>query len=159
MDVVIREAHVKDWPDVAGLLVELGRDVPPSSTTNPSHLIHFGGHLAQKETVTLVAQAGGAVIGFLDMQFRQRLGHHRPHAWVNDLVVTESERGRGVGRELLARAEELARRRGCFRMSLETAGWRERTHAFYEREGWLDNGKWFIKLLDEEHPQRDDRNE
>lgn len=152
MDFAIRDASVHDWPQVAALLVELGRDVPASSTTNPSHLIHFGGHLAQKETVTLVAVAGIRIIGFLDMQFRQRLGHHRPQAWVNDLVVTGSERRRGIGHALLARAEELSRRRGCFRMSLETAGWRERTHAFYSREGWIDNGKWFIKLLDEGSP-------
>jgi len=34
-------------------------------------------------------------------------------------------------------------------MSLETAAWREDTHRFYERRGWTDNGKWYVKLLDE----------
>ena len=159
MDFAIRDAVVSDWPEVAGLLVELGRDVPSSSTGNPSHLIHFGGHLARRETVTLVVEQSAKLIGFLDMEFRQRLGHHRPQAWMNDLVVVESERGRGIGKALLHRAEELARRRGCFRMSLETAGWRERTHAFYAREGWLDNGTWFIKLLDEDRHEADDRTE
>lgn len=123
MDVAIREATVDDLPQVAGLLVELGRDVAPSATANPSYLILFGG--------------------------RQRLGHPRPQAWVNDLIVTESMRGQGVGRALLAWAEDLARARGCFRMSLETASRREATHRFYAREGWTDNGKWFVKLLDE----------
>jgi hypothetical protein len=33
-------------------------------------------------------------------------------------------------------------------MSLETANWRTETHRFYERQGWVDNGKWFVKLLD-----------
>ena len=148
MDFAVRDAHVRDWPAVASLLVELGRDVPESATTNPSHVIHFGGHLARRECVTLVADAGSSVLGFLDMEYRQRLGHHRPQAWVNDLVVTETARSRGVGKALLDRAEELSRRRGCFRMSLETATWRDRTHAFYEREGWIDYGKWFIKVLD-----------
>lgn len=149
MDVAIREATVEDWPQVAGLLVELGRDVAPSATANPSYLILFGGHIARRETVTLVAEQDRRLIGFLDMEFRQRLGHPRPQAWVNDLVVTESMRGQGVGRALLARAEDLAHARGCFRMSLETASWREATHRFYAREGWTDNGKWFVKLLDE----------
>ena len=148
MDFLIREATVDDWPQVAGLLVELGRDVPEHAATNPSHVIHFGGHLARREVVTLVAESGSRLLGFLDMEYRQRLGHPRPQAWVNDLVVAGSERSRGVGKTLLDHAEELARRRGCFRMSLETATWRERTHAFYEREGWLDYGKWFIKVLD-----------
>ncbi|MFL5767953.1 MAG: GNAT family N-acetyltransferase [Actinomycetota bacterium] len=148
MDFAIRDAHVRDWPAVAGLLVELGRDVPESATTNPSHVIHFGGHLARRECVTIVADARASLLGFLDMEYRQRLGHHRPQAWVNDLVVTESARSRGVGKALLDRAEELARTRGCFRMSLETAAWRDRTQAFYRREDWIDYGTWFIKVLD-----------
>ena len=148
MEFVIRDATVEDWPQVAGLLVELGREVPPSATTNPSHLIHFGGHLARRETVTLVAEQSERLLGFLDMEYRQRLGHHRPQAWVNDIVVTHDGRSHGVGKALLDRAEELAEHRGCFRMSLETAVWRARTHAFYFREGWTDYGKWFIKVLD-----------
>jgi GNAT superfamily N-acetyltransferase len=146
----IRPATVEDWPHVAGLLIELGRDVSPSAATNPSYVIRFGGHLALHEVRTLVAEEpGGRVLGFLDMEFRQRLGHPRPQAWVNDLVVTEPERGKGVGTALLARAEQLASKRGCFRMSLETSGWREATHRFYEREGWRDHGTWFVKMLDE----------
>ena len=148
MDFRIRNATVEDWPQVARLLVELGRDVSPSATSNPSYSILFGGHLAQREKRTLVAESGDRLIGFFDMEFRQRLGHPRPQAWVNDLVVTASARSLGVGKALLDRAEEMARKRGCFRMSLETAGWRERTHAFYGREGWLDYGKWFVKVLD-----------
>ena len=144
----VRPARVEDWPAVAGLLVELGRDVSSSAIHNPSYEILFGGHLAQRESRALIAEDEGRVVGFLDMEFRQRLGHPRPQAWVNDLVVTEAMRGRGIGRALLAEAEALAGKRGCFRMSLETAGWRERTHTFYAGEGWTDNGKWFVKLLD-----------
>ena len=150
LDHVIRAATVEDWPQVAGLLVELGRDVSPSAVSNPSYVIRFGGHLALRESRTLVAEEpGGGLLGFLDMEFRQRLGHPRPQAWVNDLVVRASTRGHGVGSALLARAEELASARGCFRMSLETSSWRKDTYRFYERKGWTDNGTWFVKLLDE----------
>jgi GNAT superfamily N-acetyltransferase len=150
LELTIRPATVDDWPAVAGLLVELGRDVSPSAAANPSYVIRFGGHLARRETRTLVAQtADGTVLGFLDLEFRQRLGHPRPQAWVNDLVVTESARGQGVGSSLLAHAEELARARGCFRMSLETSAWRAETHRFYERQGWTDKGTWFVKPLDD----------
>jgi GNAT superfamily N-acetyltransferase len=152
----IRAARVEDWPQVAGLLVELGRDVSTSAASNPSFVIRFGGHLAKREGRTLVAQTPeGGLLGFLDMEFRQRLGHPRPQAWVNDLVVTEGARGQGVGRALLASAEELARRRGCFRMSLETGAHREAAHRFYRREGWTDHGTWFVKLLDEPSPPSD----
>jgi len=151
LEYAIRAATVEDWPAIAGLLVELGRDVPPSAASNPSYVIRFGGHLALRETRTLVAQEpGGRVLGFIDVEFRQRLGHPRPQAWVNDVVVTETVRGRGVGTALMERAEELARRRGCFRMSLETSAWRVETHRFYERKGWTDFGTWFVRMLDED---------
>jgi GNAT superfamily N-acetyltransferase len=146
----IRPATVEDWPQVASLLVELGRDVSPSAVANPSYVILFGGHLGQRESRTFVAEEpGGRLLGFLDLEFRQRLGHPRPQAWINDLVVTEPARGQGVGGALLAEAERLALARGCFRMSLETSGWREATHRFYAGQGWTDNGKWYVKLLDE----------
>jgi GNAT superfamily N-acetyltransferase len=150
LDYSIRAATVEDWPQVADLLVELGRDVSPSAASNPSFVIRFGGHLALRESRTLVAEeTGGRVLGFVDVEFRQRLGHPRPQAWVNDLVVTEPARRHGVGRALLAHAEGLARKRGCFRMSLETGRAREAAHRFYEREGWNDHGTWFVKPLDE----------
>ena len=70
------------------------------------------------------------------MEYHQRLGDHRPQARVNDLVVTETRARPRAGHVLLTRAEALARKRGCFRMALVTAGWREDTVAFYAREGW-----------------------
>src|SRR3990172_6965203 len=146
--IPIRPARVEDWAQVAALLVELGRDVSPSAVHNPSFEIRFGGHLALRESRTLVADDAGTLVGFLDMEFRQRLGHPRPQAWVNDLVVTGSTRGRGIGGALLAEAETLARRRGGFRMSLETASWRERTHTFYMGAGWADNGKGVVEVPD-----------
>ncbi len=72
-----------------------------------------------------------------------------PEAWIPDLVVAESARSRGVGAALLARAEELARDRGCFAMSLESASWRTRAHAFYVRQHWIESGKSFARLLAE----------
>jgi hypothetical protein len=46
-------------------------------------------------------------------------------------------------------------------MALVTAAWRERTLAFYRREGWSDYGAWFVKPLTDEvgpggEPVRDD---
>lgn len=151
-------AHVRlalpgDWSAVARLLVELGRGVAAGTAEDPTHRMHFDGHLCQIGNVTLVAELAGEVVGVLDMEYHQRLGDHRPQARVQDIIVTHSARGRGVGQGLLSRAEELARRRGCFRMALVTAGWRDDAHRFYERLGWDDYGTWYVKRLsDDVHP-------
>lgn len=152
----VRFADPDDWPAVAALLVELGRGVEPSAARDPAHHTRFAGHTRAIDAVTLVAEAGGEVVGVLDMWYQQRLGDHRPQAYVQDLVVTEGARGRGVGSALLSRAEELARKRGCFRMWLVTAAWREPAHAFYRKHGWEAHGTWFVKLLEEPRPGRRD---
>ena len=146
-EVVIRHARPEDWPAVARLLVELGRGVAEGTADDPTHQLQFAGHIRQIEHVTLVAERDGDIVGVIDTEYHQRLGDHRPQARVNDLIVTEDARGSGVGRTLLARAEELARKRGCFRMALVTAGWRADSIAFYERQGWSNYGEWFVKPL------------
>ncbi len=148
-DVTVRLARPEDWPAVAALLVELGRGVADGTADDPTHQMAFAGHIRQIEHVTLVAceVTSGEVMGVIDTEYHQRLGDHRPQARVNDIVVTRSARGAGVGRALLSRAEELARKRGCFRMALVTAAWREDTIAFYGREGWANYGEGFVKQL------------
>jgi len=147
MTPAIRPAKPDDWPAVARLLVELGRGVAEGTAEDSTHRMQFAGHLRRLDSVTLVAERDGAVVGVIDMEYHQRLGDHRPQARVNDLVVTERTRGSGVGKRLLDGAEALARKRGCFRMSLVTASWREATIAFYERLGWSNYGEWFVKPL------------
>ena len=157
----VRMAAPSDWAAVAGLLVELGRGVAAGTADDPTHQLQFAGHIRRIDNVTLVAESDGDAIGVIDMEYHQRLGDHRPQARVNDLVVADRARGAGAGRALLTRAEELARKRGCFRMALVTAAWREDTIAFYERQGWQNYGQWFVKSLTDEvspggEPIRDD---
>jgi len=145
--VAVRMALPGDWSSVAALLVELGRGVAAGTAQDATHRLQFAGHIGQIATVTLVAELGGAIVGVIDMEYHQRLGDHRPQARVNDLVVTDRVRGRGVGSALLRRSEELARKRGCSRMTLGTAAWRDETITCYEREGFQDYGRWFVKPL------------
>jgi len=150
-DVVdVRFARPDDWPAVAALLVELGRGVAEGTADDPTHRQAFAGHLRGIGNVTLVAGSSGVIVGMIDMEYHQRLGDHRPQARLNDVVVTEGARGLGVGTELLRAAEDLARKRGCFRMTLVTAAWREATLSFYKKEGWSEYGTWFVKPLTDE---------
>ncbi len=56
-----------------------------------------------------------------------------PHLHVDDLVVAGGHRGRGVGRRLLARAEEIARERGLAAVFLDS---RPEVLGFYEKLGY-----------------------
>jgi GNAT superfamily N-acetyltransferase len=146
-DITVREARTEDWPPVAALLAELGRPEALGTDLEEGLREVYERYLAHPDAVALVAEVDGRVLGFCDVEFRMRLNFAEPQAWIPDLVVAEAERSRGAGRALLARAEQIARDRGCWGMSLESATWRDRAHAFYVREGWTDSGKAFSKPL------------
>jgi GNAT superfamily N-acetyltransferase len=145
--VRVREARAADWPAVAELLAQLGRpDVRGTDEEAEARQV-FQAYLAREDTAALVAERDGRLVGFLDMEYRARLNFTSPEAWIPDLVVAEDARSEGAGGALIRRAEELARERGCWGMSLESASWRERAHSFYLREGWDDTAHAFSKSL------------
>lgn len=143
----IRDARADDWPNVSGLLAELGRPDVRADDDESRHADAFARYLERADTVALVADDDGTLVGFVDLEFRQRLNFLSPQGWVPDLIVAERVRGRGVGRALLEAAEARARERSCWGMSLESAAWRVESHAFYERVGWRATGRSFTRPL------------
>jgi GNAT superfamily N-acetyltransferase len=57
-------------------------------------------------------------------------------AEINAFVVGEKHRSQGAGAQLLAAAEEWARKQGCKGVSVRSNVIRERAHKFYERNGY-----------------------
>ncbi|MDP7573186.1 MAG: GNAT family N-acetyltransferase, partial [Myxococcota bacterium] len=79
----------------------------------------------------------------------------RPLLNIHDLAVLPEWRGRGVGRALLAAAEDRARQRGCCKLTLEVQDSNRRALQLYERFGFSDfvigdSGptRFLAKLLD-----------
>jgi GNAT superfamily N-acetyltransferase len=145
--VRIRDARADDWPNVSDLLAELGRPDVRRDDDEPRHGEAFARYLERPDTVALVAEDDGKLVGFVDLEVRQRLNFLSPQGWVPDLVVSERVRGQGVGRALLEAAEDRAREHGCWGMSLESAAWRIESHAFYERVGCSQTGRSFTRPL------------
>jgi GNAT superfamily N-acetyltransferase len=68
--------------------------------------------------------------------------------YVDDLVTDEAERSRGVGHALLAHLERIARRVGCFVITLDSGTQRHQAHKFYFREGMVVSSFHFAKQLE-----------
>ena len=122
--MTVRDALPEDWPAVAALLAELGRPVVLGTPDEAAARELFLAWLDREDTEALVGEVDGRAVGFVDMQYQVWLNYTTRKAWIPDLVVSEAARSRGVGAALLARAEELARDRGCFAIQLESANWR-----------------------------------
>lgn len=138
----VRPATAQDFTAVAGLLAELGRPAVTQQTEAAAREL-YRRHLARTDTASLVAESDGQIVGFLSLEFRERLNQVRPQAWIPDLIVTPSYRQRGIAKALLAEAFARARERGCFGITLESGAHRKEAHQLYLRVGMEDAGKFF----------------
>ena len=55
---------------------------------------------------------------------------------IHDIIVTESERGRGIGKQLMQAAEALARELGCCKLTLEVLEGNTKAQAAYKSLGY-----------------------
>jgi GNAT superfamily N-acetyltransferase len=102
------------------------------------------------ETVTLVAEVDGRVVGMADVRIAYPGGSHRPDRYglVEELAVREADRRRGAGTALLDAAEDWARRHGCRYAVLDYNAANVEAERFYrERMGYRPAGVIVIKDL------------
>ena len=100
----------------------------------------------QDETnVLYVAEDGdGAVIGYTLMTVSRLLHAPGLTAHLQELVVDEEARGRGLGSDLVRANETYARHRGVRQLTMATS----RAGGFYERLGYRDVAVFYKKILD-----------
>jgi GNAT superfamily N-acetyltransferase len=79
--------------------------------------------------------AGGQIAGWIAV-YTFRAVALDSFAEISGLVVDQQIRSRGIGRALLAIAEQWARSRGCSTISVRSNVTRERAHQFYTRNGY-----------------------
>lgn len=138
---LLRRAEPADAAELAKLLGELG--YPAAAEEIPSRLKR----LAEGGGVALVAASEGRVVGVATVHLFPALHTPTPVAHLTALVVGEFQRGRGIGKRLVAAAVALAEEAGCARIVVGTAEHRAGAHAFYESIGWEYTGRRFARLL------------
>lgn len=100
------------------------------------------------ESVVLVADDGGALVGFCQLYPSFCSVAAGPIYVLYDLFVDASARRRGVAKALLAAAHERARADGKARMDLTTAKTNAKAQALYESMGWRRDEVFFTYTLD-----------
>jgi GNAT superfamily N-acetyltransferase len=95
-----------------------------------------------------IAAAGGEILGVFAMIIMDNLGHRgAPSALVEDVVVRQEWRQRGIGREMMRFAMNRAREKGCYKLVLSSNKNREEAHRFYENLGFQKHGYSFLVEL------------
>jgi ribosomal protein S18 acetylase RimI-like enzyme len=112
------------------------RLTPQLSSSNPPPVRAQLDEIAQSPaTVLFLAQDGDEIVGTLTLAlFRIPTGLR---AWIEDVVVDESVRGRGVAEALNRAAIERARAAGAVSIDLTSRPSREAANRLYQRIGFV----------------------
>lgn len=139
---VIRGPKRQDAPAIALLMTELG--YPAESNEIPARLEALE---TDQSSSVWIAELDGQVVGIGTGRLFSAINQNAPVAWLTALVVAERARGKGVGRRLVAVAEDWARRHGASRLALTSALHRQEAHEFYKRLGYDHTGVRLAKKL------------
>ena len=60
----------------------------------------------------------------------------QPYAMIENVIVTQSQRGKGIGKALLNFAKDYAMSAGCYKVALMTGSKKPETLQFYESAGF-----------------------
>ena len=131
-----------DFEASSRLLAELGRPSPTEEKL-PALRRTYVQHVGRSDTGSRLALLDGQPVGFISLEFRQPIFTTTPQAWIPDLVVTESARGRDIGAALLDAAFAEALARGAYAAALESGHHRAVAHRLYEAAGMTHVGSFY----------------
>ncbi len=141
-DISIRPFAEADLPAVAALLGELG--YPTTLDQMRQRIDRIARH---PDHATFVAVADGRVVGLTGAYVTPSYEHDAPTGRLTAVVVSGTVQGLGIGRQLIAAAEDWVRARGAHVMMLNSHNRRDGAHAFYRRLGYAETGKRFVRDL------------
>ncbi len=153
LDVRIRLANASDRPQLESLRHALWPDSSPQENSGELDLILDDKSSMQSRSLAFVAQNDrGIIVGFLEASLRSHADGcdtSRPVGFIEGWYVDESHRRKGIGRRLLAAAEEWARTNGCLEMASDALICNETSQRAHEALGYteVDRCVHYRKLL------------
>ncbi|WP_160139716.1 GNAT family N-acetyltransferase [Chryseobacterium sp. c4a] len=139
----LRKMNEKDVEVVIKLLDQLG--YPNTKEFLPSKIKSL---LEDSDEYLIVAEDWeGNVIGFISIHIIPQIALKGDFARISYFSVEENYRSSGIGKLLEEYCEKVARERNCDRIELHCNFHREKAHRFYDRQGYTEFPKYFMKKL------------
>lgn len=110
----------------------------------------LGARIGYQESVVFIARDGDSneALGFVQL-YPAFASLSQGRSWIlNDLFVAESARGRGVSRQLMEAARELAVKTQACELFLQTARDNTVAQSLYTSLGWVRDDEFFVYTLD-----------
>ncbi|MFL6144381.1 MAG: GNAT family N-acetyltransferase [Labedaea sp.] len=135
--LTIRSARTEDVPDIVAMLADDPLGATRERPGDPRYAVAFAELDADPRQLLVVAEAGGEVVGTLQLTLIPGLSRRgATRALIESVRVRSDQRGAGLGQRLVEWAIEQARQRGCALVQLTTDASRTEAHRFYARLGF-----------------------
>lgn len=152
--MIFRDATLADLPAIVAMLDddELSRGREDASLPlDPRYEMAFADLDSDPNQRLIVAERDGAVIGTMQLSFLPGIAFRG--AWrgqIEAVRIAASERGQGLGQQMIEWAVAQCRARGCRMVQLTSMRDRVDAHRFYEKLGWTKSHFGFKLKLDED---------
>lgn len=147
-EINIRDATFSDLPIIVEMMKSLTITTSQVEADGASTLTDYEEVFTKIEAdpshSLFVAEIDGDVVGSADLIISPNLSHRAlPYAIVENVIVVESMRRKGIGRKLIQHMIDLARQNRCYKISLSSNKKRTNAHNLYQSLGFEPYGIGF----------------
>lgn len=140
--ITLRKGKKSDLPEVLKLVKELALyEKAPEQVTNTIAMMEEEGFGAHPIYAFIVAEKDDQIIG-LSLYYYRYSTWKGKRLWLEDLIVTESERGLGAGKMLFDRTLKIAKEEKCTGMMWQVLDWNEPAINFYKKYDTHFDNEW-----------------
>jgi GNAT superfamily N-acetyltransferase len=150
----IRRATVADVPEMLRLITELAvfEKAGDAMQMTEAVLRHDGFERKVPGYIALIAEDHSQVVGMALCCFHYSTWRGQ-RLYLEDLIVTDSQRGKGTGAALLDAVRQLALEHHCTGVNWQVLDWNEGAIRFYERLGVQLDAQWINCFWHVQSPQ------
>jgi GNAT superfamily N-acetyltransferase len=143
MDIVIRKAVAEDCPRMLELVKELAifERAPDEVTVTLEHFIETGFGKSPVWQALVAIDDAGLIVG-ISLWYMRYSTWKGLRLYLEDLIVTENWRGKGIGKKLFDSTINEARRLGVSGMMWQVLDWNEPAISFYKKYGADMSNEW-----------------
>lgn len=139
----IRKIILNDLDDVFKLLNQLYENKIKYEKFKEIYKIK----LEDKNSYYIVAIENDKIIGVLTSELQTKLHRAKKQSFIEDLIVDENYRNRGIGKALLQNAIDYAKENDCEVIELTSYIKNENAHRFYLSNGFIKHSYKFKQYL------------
>ena len=148
MNITLRRAAKEDCKAMLALIKELAvfERAPDEVTVTPDHFVESG--FGEKPVWwAFVAEENSVILGFALYYIRYSTWKGQ-RLYLEDFIVTEEARGKGIGRMLFEKIIEEGKEKGFSGMMLQVLNWNEQAINFYKNYGMTVSDEWLNASLE-----------